>query len=156
MSDSQLESDYGESASPDFAPVKPAKTKPKAAAPKKTAAAGKSRGRPPKDPSAPPKPKAKPKAAPKKRKADSDDENSDIHMKDALDDDDESHLIDTPPKAKKGPALKKSSGKPLANISNESFDMMDGIEDGVPETSKTSGGSSSKYQMVCTLASIEY
>lgn len=153
-----LESDFDDGASSDFAPpAKPAKVaKAKAPAPKKAAGAAKPRGRPAKDPNAPPKPKAAPKAkaAPKKkRKDDSDVENSDLDMQDdagdALDeDDDESLLADTPPKQKKAPATKKSSGKPLANIANESFDMMDGIEDAASSGKAAAGGASSKYQMV--------
>jgi DNA topoisomerase II len=64
------------------------------------------------------------KAAPKKRrKADSDDENSDVDvgMNDSLHDD--SLLSNTPPSAKrqkKVPPAKKSSGKPLQEIDNVS------------------------------------
>ncbi|KAL5387891.1 hypothetical protein DPSP01_003289 [Paraphaeosphaeria sporulosa] len=158
MDDSLLESDFDDGASSDFAPpAKPAKAiKAKPAAPKKAAAPAKARGRPPKDPSAPPKAKApaKAKAAPKKkRKDDSDDENSDIDMHDdVVDDDDDSLLADTPPKQKKAPAAKKSSGKPLASIANESFDMMDGIDDSAPSGKAKASGASSKYQMVSILS----
>ncbi|KAJ4360663.1 DNA topoisomerase 2 [Didymosphaeria variabile] len=160
MDDSLLQSDFDDGASSDFAPpAKPTKTtKAKPAAPKKAAGPAKSRGRPPKDPSAPPKTKApaKAKAAPKKkRKDDSADENSDIDVHDdALDDEDDSLLADTPPKQKKAPAPKKSSGKPLASIANESFDMMDGIDDSAPSGKAKAGGASSKYQMLTHLQHI--
>ena len=99
------------------------------------------------------KPKAK--AAPKKKAKDfSDDENSDVDMGDPIDDDDESLLADTPPKATKARAApKKSSGKPLADVANESFGM-DGVEDVPPPAKgkKAAGGASDKYQMVSNLA----
>jgi DNA topoisomerase-2 len=150
MDDSDMDA-FDEGASSDFAPpakaAKPTKAK---AAPKKPAGPAKPRGRPPKDPSAPPKPRAK--AAPKKKKVVSDDENSDMDL-DVDDDplDDESLLADTPPKQKKAPAPKKSSGKPLADIANESFDV-DGVEDGPLAKAKAAAGgtASSKYQMVWT------
>ena len=145
MSDS--ESNFDDGASSDFAPpAKAAKAAPKPkAAPKKAAAAPKPRGRPAGTTA---KPKAK--AAPKKKAKDfSDDENSDIDMGDAVDDDDESLLADTPPKAKKAPAPKKSSGKVLADVANESFGM-DGVGEAPPsaKSKKATGGASSKYQMV--------
>ncbi|KAF1977580.1 type II DNA topoisomerase [Bimuria novae-zelandiae CBS 107.79] len=157
------ESDFDEGASFDFAPpAKPAKVtkavKAKVAAPKKAAGSVKPRGRPAKEPNAPPKPKApaKAKAVPKKKPKDvSDEENSDIDMHDdAVDDDDESQLADTPPKQKKAPAAKKSSGKPLASIANESFDMMDGIDDAALSGKGAAGGASSKYQMLTHLEHI--
>ncbi|KAF2690204.1 type II DNA topoisomerase [Lentithecium fluviatile CBS 122367] len=154
MDDSLMDS-FDEGASSDFAPpAKPAKAAKAKAAPKKPAGAAKSRGRPPKDPSAPPKPRAK--AAPKKKKVISDDENSDIDMdEDPLDGDDESLLVDTPPKQKKVAALKKTGGKPLADIANESFDM-DGIEDAPTVKGKKAAGgpASSKYQMLTHLEHI--
>lgn len=137
---------FDEGASSDFAPpAKPAKAvkavKAKAA-PKKAAGPAKARGRPPKDPSAPAKTKAK--AAPKKKAKDfSDDENSDINMDEAALDDDESLLADTPPKQKKAPAVKKSSGQPLADIANESFGL-----DSPAAAKPKKGGASDKYQMV--------
>jgi DNA topoisomerase-2 len=149
MDDSLMEdSVFDEGASSDFAPpAKPAKatkvaTKPKAPATKKAAGPAKPRGRPA---GAAAKPKAK--TAPKKKaKAESDmDENSDIDMDEDPVNDDESLLKDTPPKAKKAPAPKKSSGKPLADIANESFGA-DG--DDVPVSKPKKGGASSKYQMV--------
>jgi DNA topoisomerase-2 len=155
MDDSML-SDSNNGASSDFAPpAKSAKAvKAKTTAPKKAAAPAKPRGRPPKDPSAPPKAKApaKAKVAPKKkRKDDSDDENSDIGMDDdSVAEDDDALLADTPPKQKKAPATKKASGKPLASIANDSFDMMDGIDDSVPSGKAKADGASSKYQMVCS------
>lgn len=150
MDDSLMDdSVFDDGASSDFAPpAKPAKvTKaPKAkAAPKKAAGPAKPRGRPAKDATAA-KPKAK--AAPKKkRKNDSDEENSDIGMDEDPFDDEESLLVDTPPKQKKAPAPKKTSGQPLADIANESFGM-DGADDPPSAKPKKSGGASSKYQMV--------
>lgn len=145
MSDS--ESNFDDGASSDFAPpVKAAKAAPKAKAPpKKAAAAPKPRGRPTSTTAAKPKAKAAPR---KKAKDFSDDENSDVDMEDPIDDD-ESLLKDTPPKTKKVPAPKKSSGKVLADIANESFGM-DGVEDAPPSAKgkKAAGGASSKYQMV--------
>jgi DNA topoisomerase-2 len=60
------------------------------------------------------------KAAPKKKaKADSEDEMSDVHISD---DDAESLLSQTPPKAKKAAAPKRAGSKqPLADVENESF-----------------------------------
>ncbi|CBX94403.1 DNA topoisomerase 2 [Plenodomus lingam] len=155
MSDSLMDdSVFDDGASSDFAPpakpakaAKVAKAKP-AAAPKKAAGPAKPRGRPP---GATAKPKAK--AVPKKKRPDSDDENSDIDMADApRDDEDDSLLADTPPKQKKAPAPKKSSGKPLADIANESFGM-DGAED-VPISKPKKGGASDKYQMLTHLEHI--
>jgi DNA topoisomerase-2 len=157
MDDSLMDS-FDDGASSDFAPAKPVKAaKPKAApkaAPKKAAGPAKPRGRPPKDAAAA-KPKAK--AAPKKKtKPVSDDENSDIDMDDDIidddDDDDESLLADTPPKQKKAPAPKKSSGKPLADIENESFDV-DGADSPAAKPKKA-GGAGSKYQMLTHLEHI--
>lgn len=147
MSDSGT--DFDEGVSSDFAPpAKAAKAAPKAkAVPKKAAAAPKPRGKAAGTTAAKPKAKAAPK---KKAKAFSDDENSDIDMEDRIDDDeDESLLADTPPKAKKPAAPKKSSGKPLADIANESFGL-DGTEDAPPSAKgkKAAGGASTKYQMV--------
>ncbi|KNG44874.1 type II DNA topoisomerase [Stemphylium lycopersici] len=153
MDDSLMEdSVFDEGASSDFAPpAKPAKAtkaaaKPKAAAPKKAAGPAKPRGRPAGA-------AAKPKAAPKKKaKADSDvDENSDMDLDDAPVDNDESLLADTPPKAKKAVAPKKSSGKPLADVANESFGA-DG--DDAPAAKPKKGGASSKYQMLTHLEHI--
>ncbi|KAF3048543.1 DNA topoisomerase 2 [Didymella keratinophila] len=152
MSDSG--SDFDEGASSDFAPpVKAAKAAPKPkAAPKKAAAAPKPRGRPAGTTAAKPKTKAAPK---KKAKDFSDDENSDVDMEDPVEDDDESLLADTPPKAKKAAAPKKTSGKPLADIANESFGM-DGAEEAPPSAKgkKAAGGASSKYQMLSHLEHI--
>lgn len=152
MSDSLMDdSVFDDGASSDFAPpAKPAKvTKAKAiAAPKKAAGPPKPRGRPA---GATAKPKTK--AAPKKKPQHSDDENSDMDMNGApLDDEDESLLANTPPKQKKAPAPKKSSGKPLADIANESFGM-DGAED-VPISKPKKGGASDKYQMLTHLEHI--
>lgn len=150
MDDSLMEdSVFDDGASSDFAPpVKPVKAaKPKAApkaAAKKAAGPPKPRGRPA---GATAKPKAK--AAPKKKaKDDSDMENSDIDMADDVPDNDESLLADTPPKQKKAPAAKKTSGKPLADIANESFGV-DGMDEAPgPKPKKGAGGASTKYQMV--------
>ncbi|KAF2830698.1 type II DNA topoisomerase [Ophiobolus disseminans] len=156
MDDSLMEdSIFDDGASSDFAPpVKPVKvTKPKAApkaTTKKAAGPPKPRGRPA---GATAKPKAK--AAPKKKaKDDSDEENSDIDMAEDAPDNDESLLADTPPKQKKAPAAKKTSGKPLADIANESFgaDAMDdapGVKSG-----KGAKDASTKYQMLTHLEHI--
>lgn len=138
----------------DFAPAKPAKaTKAKATAPKKAAGPAKARGRPAKD-ATQAKPKAT-KAVPKKkkkRKDDSDDENSDVDIDEDPFDDDESLLADTPPQQKKAPGPKKTSGKPLATIANESFGLDGADSPALP--AKKAGGASSKYQMVrlCTVS----
>lgn len=142
-----MDDSFDEGASSDFAPTKPVKaTKPKAA-PKKAAGPPKPRGRPPKDPS------AKPKAAPKKKKVVSDDENSDLDMNDDAFDDDESLLADTPPKQKKAPGPKKTSGKVLADIANESFSMDGAPSPAAPKGTKA-GGASGKYQMLTHLEHI--
>lgn len=133
--DSMDESVFDSGASSDFAPpAKPAKVvKPKPAAKKATGPA-KPRGRPAGTTSKP-----KVKAAPKKK---AHDENSDVDMDEDPVDDDESLLKDTPPKQKKAPGPKKSSGKPLADIENESFGMDEAA------AKKAAGGASAKYQMV--------
>jgi DNA topoisomerase-2 len=132
--------------SEDFAPVKPVKAAKPKAAPKKTAGPAKPKGRPAKE-SAGAKPKAK---APlkKKRKDDSDEENSDVDMGEDAPDNDESLLPDTPPKAKKAPAPKKTGGKPLENLANESFGLENMDEPPSAKGKKAAGGASSKYQMV--------
>jgi DNA topoisomerase-2 len=134
----------------DFAPVKSAKVVKPKAAPKKAAGPPKPRARSAKDPAAA-KPKAKPKAAPRKKPKDlSDAENSDIDMDEAPLDDDEALLGDTPPKAKKAPAPKKTGGKPLEDIANESFGLEDMNEVPVANAKKAAGGASAKFQMVST------
>ncbi|KAF2204575.1 type II DNA topoisomerase [Delitschia confertaspora ATCC 74209] len=159
MDDSLLESDFDDGASSDFEPVKAVKATKAAAktkaAPKKTTAAVKARGKPAKD-TAQTKLKVT-KAAPKKKAAKgvSDDENSDLDADDAPSDpDDDSLLADTPPKrtTKKAASVKKSNGKPLADIANESFGM-DGAED-LKANAKASGPASSKYQMLTHLEHI--
>jgi len=151
MSDSSV---FDDGASSDFAPpARPAKaakvTKPKAAtAPKKAAGPAKPRGRPA---GATAKPKAK-AAPPKKRNDDPDDENSDVDMDDTPLDDDESLLADTPPKQKKASAPKKTSGKPLADVANESYNM--DAADEVPISKPKKGGASEKYQMLTHLEHI--
>lgn len=141
---------FDDGASSDIAPpIKPAKAAKSKAAPKATAkkAAGppKPRGR---LAGAPAKPKAK-VALKKKAKNDSAEENSDIDMAEGALDDDESLLADTPPKAKKAPAPKKTSGKPLADIANESFgaDVMD-VMPGAKSKKSAANDASAKYQMV--------
>lgn len=134
---------FDDGASSDFAPpAKPAKVTKAKAAPKKAGAASKVT-------KAKAAPKAKAKAAPKKkRKDDSDEENSDIDMDEVLLDNDESLLADTPPKLKKAPAPKKTSGQPLADIANESFGM--GLDDEPAANPRKGGGNASdKYQMAC-------
>jgi DNA topoisomerase-2 len=142
MDDSLLD----DGASSDFAPpAKPAKVVKAKAAPKKAAAPAKPRGRPA---GATAKPKAK--AAPKKKS--NDDENSDIDMdEDVPNYNDESLLEETPPKQKKAPGPKKTSGKPLADIENESFDLHEAAAN---KTAGSAGGASSKYQMVSIVAEV--
>jgi DNA topoisomerase-2 len=137
MDDSMMDdSVFSDGGSENFEPpAKPAKVTKAKAPPKKAAALAKPRGRPA---GATAKPKAK--APPKKKKVVSDEENSDIDMAEDPLEDDESLLQDTPPKQKKAPAPKKTSGKPLADIDNESFDAA--------AVKKASSGASSKYQMV--------
>jgi DNA topoisomerase-2 len=84
--------------------------------------------------------KGKTAAAKKKAKADSEDEMSDVHMSD---DDADSLLSQTPPKAKKAAATKRAGSKPLADVENESFGG-----DATSETPKQKGGASEKYQKV--------
>ncbi|KAH3949666.1 DNA topoisomerase [Parastagonospora nodorum] len=143
MDDSMMDdSVFSDGGSENFEPpAKPAKATKAKAPPKKAAAPAKPRGRPA---GATAKPKAK--APPKKKKVVSDEENSDIDMAEDPLDDDESLLQDTPPKQKKAPAPKKTSGKPLADIDNESFDAA--------AVKKASSGASSKYQMLTHLEHI--
>jgi DNA topoisomerase-2 len=134
----------------DYSPVRPIKvTKARAPAAKKTAAPAKPRGRPKgaTNTAKPKTTKTATKAAPKKRKDDSDDENSDMDMDEDPLDDDESLLQDTPPVKKTAPGPKKTSGKPLADIANESFGL-DGTEEPGAKPKKAAGGASGKYQMV--------
>ncbi|KXT01938.1 hypothetical protein AC578_2560 [Pseudocercospora eumusae] len=126
MSDDSMEASAFEmDASSDFEPA----VKPKAkAAPKKAAAAAKPRATKQttlKTTKAAPKTAAKSAPKPKKRaKPDSEDENTDI---DAIDSQNDASLLsNTPPSAKKqkkAPVAKKSSGQPLAELANESFNM---------------------------------
>jgi DNA topoisomerase II len=86
------------------------------------------------------------KPAKKRAKAESDDENGDDD--DAPDDfNDDSLLSNTPPSAKpkKAPAQKKTSGRPLQEISNESF-TMDGPADEMIQPKADKKTSSDKYQ----------
>lgn len=140
-----MDSVFEDGASSPFAPVKPVKAAKPKAAPKK--AAGPAKPRAPKGTTKPKATKAAPKKT-KKRKDDSDDENSDVDIDEDPFDDDESLITDTPPqKTKKAPGPKKPSGKPLADIANESFGM-DGVDEPVAKPKKAAGGASDKYQMV--------
>jgi len=119
------------------------------AAPKKAAAAT--------------KPKAAPKAAAKKitqttlktiatkkrAKPDSeDDENTDQYDDDSL----LSKQSGTPPNAKKQKVapVKKSSGKPLGQIDNESYDV-DSMAEARPASAKKNKTGTEQYQKVCYL-----
>lgn len=86
------------------------------------------------------KPKAKSAPAKKKAKADSEDEMSDSHMSD---DEDDSLLSHTPPKAKKASAPKRAGSKPLADVENESFGG-----EGASEVTGKNGNASERYQKV--------
>jgi DNA topoisomerase-2 len=144
MLDEGESTDFEPPAKPTAKPTKAvAKSK---AAPKKAAGPAKPRARPAGDAT---KAKPKSKAAPKKKvvKEVSDDENSDVAMDDIPMDDDDSLLADTPPQAKKAPGPKKTSGKPLADIANESFDM-DGASELPAVKVKKGGAAADKYQMV--------
>ncbi|KAF7715176.1 DNA topoisomerase II [Penicillium ucsense] len=142
MEDSEIDNDsifnISDDDNSDFEPEKPAvKTKAKAA-PKKVAA----KAAPKK---APAKPRAKP-AAKKKAKADTEDEASNVALSD---DDADSLLSQTPPKAKKAPAAKRAGSKPLADLENEAFGG-DGASDAPPEK----GSASEKYQKLTQLEHI--
>lgn len=85
-------------------------------------------------------------ASKKRAKPDSDNENMDFD-RDSFND--HSLLSNTPPsskKVKKGPAPKKSSGKPLESIENESF-AMDDVQEQRPAKAGAAG-SKQKYQML--------
>ncbi|KAF1813789.1 type II DNA topoisomerase [Eremomyces bilateralis CBS 781.70] len=160
MDDSMMDdSVFSDGGSSDFAPV----TK-KAKAPAKTAKTTKTAAKPAAKPKAAAG-KAKAtglkqttlkatKAAPKKRaKPVSEDENSDIDHASINDD---SLLSNTPPSAKnlkKAPAPKKSSGKPLQSIENESFTTGDGEPPKKKPTPKK-GGNSDRYQKLTQLEHI--
>ncbi|KAF2170027.1 hypothetical protein M409DRAFT_51799 [Zasmidium cellare ATCC 36951] len=146
--DDSMEVSAFEVESSDFEPEKP---KAKAKAPAKKAAAAPK----PKAPKqtkltkAPTTSKAAPK--PKKRaKPESDKENSDV---DDASENDDSLLSNTPPsskKQKKAPAPKKSSGKPLAEVENESFAM----DVPVAQSGSKKGGSTEQYQKLTQLEHI--
>jgi DNA topoisomerase II len=117
-------------------------------APKKAAA--------PKAKAAPKKPVQKTlkttKPAAKRKKAVSDDENSDVEMRDMDNDSlhDDSLLDDTPPNAKrqkKEAAPKKPSGKPLQEIDNEGVGL-DGSDDVPPPKPATNKSATDRYQEV--------
>ncbi|TKX21256.1 DNA topoisomerase-like protein 2 [Elsinoe australis] len=89
--------------------------------------------------------------APKKRAVSSDEENSDDEDT-SLEDD--SVLSNTPPtKLKKAPAPKKSSGKPLQQIANESFNETMDSPKSTPKGAKKAGNSD-KYQKLTQLEHI--
>jgi DNA topoisomerase II len=97
-----------------------------------------------------PGPKLKSTVPKKRSKPDSEDEASDMN-RDAFDD--ESLLSNTPPKAKKakpGPAPKKTTKKPLADVVNEAM-----AAEGTPEkTPKKGKRVSEQYQMISHLEHI--
>ncbi|KAK4504129.1 hypothetical protein PRZ48_005044 [Zasmidium cellare] len=132
--------------SSDFEPEKP---KAKAKAPAKKAAAAPKIPKQTKLTKAPATSKAAPK--PKKRaKPESDEENTDL---DEASENDDSLLSNTPPsskKQKKAPA-KKSAGKPLSEVENESFAMDVPV---APSVSKKGGSSSDQYQKLTQLEHI--
>jgi len=157
MDDSLMDSVFDDEASSDFEPVKASQTpkrpstknscqqkpkpaakkaaapKPKSTAKKTTSTASKA-GRP-----------AKAALSKKRAKPDSDDENMDLDH-DSLNDD--SLLSNTPPsskKLKKVPPPKKTSGKPLESIENESFGG-NGIQE--PRADKGGAATKQKYQML--------
>jgi len=118
---------------PKLAAKKVAAPKPKQTTKKMTSTASKA-GKP-----------ARALASKKRAKPDSDDENMDLD-RDSVNDD--SLLSNTPPSAKKlkkVPLPKKSSGKPLESIENESFGG-DGIQE--PRGDKGGAASKQKYQML--------
>jgi DNA topoisomerase-2 len=124
-------------------------TEQKAKAPAKKAAAA------PKPKAAPKKaiqttlkvPKTKAPATKKRPKPESDAENSDLDRDSA---NDASLLSNTPPAAKKQkPAPKKSSGKPLQSIENESFAAMDEDSSSKPKPKgKAATDANEKYQKI--------
>jgi len=157
MDDSLLDSVFDDGASSDFEPVKPVKAvkavKTKAA-PKKATTAAKPRGRPAKTMVQTTLKTTKAGASKKRAKAKSDEENSDVDMDDGLGSDhDDSLLSNTPPnskKQKKAPGPKKSSGKPLAVIDNEAFEL-DGTDEPEPAPkpqSKAAGTATERFQKV--------
>ncbi|QDS73057.1 DNA topoisomerase 2 [Venturia effusa] len=159
MDDSLLESPFEDDESdfdvPARAPAKAVKTK---AAPKKAAAKPKAL-KETKAPQAAPKKLAQTKlnmtskSAPSKKRAkpESDEENSDLDL-DHNSDHDASLLSNTPPSAKKlkkNPAPKKSSGKPLRTVENESFAAA-ADEEEAPKPKGKAGptNASQKYQKI--------
>lgn len=94
---------------------------------------------------------AKPTAGKKRAKPESDEENSDIDL-DHNSDHDASLLSNTPPsskKLKKNPAPKKSGGKPLQTIENESFAAAADEEDAPkPKGKAAPTNASQKYQKI--------
>lgn len=163
MDDSLLDSVFDDGASSDFEPVKPVKAvkavKTKAA-PKKATTAAKPRGRPAKTMVQTTLKTTKAGASKKRAKADSDEENSDVDMDDGLgSDNDDSLLSNTPPSSKnqkKAPGPKKSSGKPLAVIDNETFgrDGTDEPEPAPKPRSKAAGTATERFQKLTQLEHI--
>ena len=92
---------------------------------------------------------AKATTSKKRPKPESDEENSDIDM-DSLHD--ASLLSNTPPSAKKlkknPPGPKKSSGKPLQSIENESFAMDEDVPKEPKSKAKAPTNASEKYQKI--------
>ncbi|EME46718.1 hypothetical protein DOTSEDRAFT_87208 [Dothistroma septosporum NZE10] len=150
MDDSMDGSEFEVDAS-DFEPQQ----KPAKAAVKKAAAASKPKAA--KQTTLKTTTKTAPKAAPKPKKrakSESDDENDDIELGDDDEDQaDNSLLSNTPPKkAEKAPAPKKTAGRPLAELENESFGM--GVPVNKEGKSKKGGASSDQYQKLTQLEHI--
>lgn len=94
---------------------------------------------------------AKSAASKKRAKPESDEENSDIDLGDHNSDHDASLLSNTPPsskKLKKNPAPKKSSGKPLQSIENESFAAAADEEEAPKAKKAAPANASQKYQKI--------
>ncbi|EKV07062.1 DNA topoisomerase 2 [Penicillium digitatum] len=136
LEDSVFDDDGGSS---DFAP-EPA-PKPKAKAAPKKAAAAKPATKKTTQTTLKVKPAAK-AAATRKKKADSEDEVSDIQMSD-----DDSLLSHTPPKTKKTAVSKRAGSKPLADVENESHG-------GDAAADSKTGNASDKYQKLTQLEHI--
>ncbi|KAJ8613066.1 hypothetical protein MRB53_037118 [Persea americana] len=157
MESSMLESDFDNDSSDGYSPEPKA---PKARAPSQKPAASLKTA-----PKAKPAPKKltqttlKPKAPKKRAIEESDDENS---AGDRASDNDDSLLSlnsdDTPPKAKKSKMAavpKKSSGKPLQPVTNESFGV-DGADDvPAPKPKKKAASSTEQYQKARTRPQFE-
>jgi DNA topoisomerase-2 len=113
---------------------------------KKAAAAPKPKAAPKKTTQTLKVPKTKAPATKKRPKPESDAENSDLDHDSANDD---SLLSNTPPAAKQKPGPKKSSGKPLQSIENESFAAMDEASFSKPKPKgKAATDANEKYQKI--------